>query len=373
MIAEAKRALKRAAGRAWFALFERVHPRTSQSQRPEVVLVRADGVGDLLFSLPLLESIRARVAPLRTLLVCSEAARPLVQSVGVVDEVFAYDAPRYQIDPAYRWKIWSSLRARSPQMALSLGFHRSPTSEELTLATGAPETACLSGNDEMIDGPDLLRFDRRHTTVIEVPDHIPERAKYERWAAVEGWGPVDWDRRYTLDGPIQRPLSVGKGRRHRVVLLAPGGSATIRQWPAERWVDVADRWSADPDIEVQMVGGPGDAPLLRWIAAHAKRTLAVDVASTTLELARSIVKGDLLVGIDSGPSHVAARLGVPAIVVLGGGHFSRYFPYGSAVVCNAHQECYECNWRCHRDRVYCLTDISAEHVDRAVREGLASL
>jgi ADP-heptose:LPS heptosyltransferase len=91
------------------------------------------------------------------------------------------------------------------------------------------------------------------------------------------------------------------------------------------------------------------------------------VASNTLELARWIAAGDILVGIDSAPSHMAARLGVPAVVVLGGGHFSRYFPYGSAVVCHAQQDCYECNWRCHRDRVYCLTEITVEQVDRAVR------
>jgi ADP-heptose:LPS heptosyltransferase len=337
-----------------------------------VALVRADGIGDLLFSLPLLESIRARVAPLRTVLVCSEAARPLVESVGVVDDVLAYDAPRYRTDPTYRWKIWTSLRARAPQRAMSLGFHRSPTSEELTLATGALETASLSGNDEMIDGPERLRFNRRHTNVIDVPDHVPERSKYERWAAVEGWGTVDWDRRYSLDGAMHRPEPTGEGRTRRVVLMAPGGSAAIRQWPAERWVDAADRWSNDTAIDVRLVGGPGDAPLLRWIAARAKRTISVDVASTTLELARSICKGDLLVGIDSGASHIAARWGVPAVVVLGGGHFSRYFPYGPAVVCSAHQECYECNWRCHRDRVYCLSDITVDQVDRAMRERLAA-
>jgi ADP-heptose:LPS heptosyltransferase len=372
MMARATRTLKRTAGRAWFELFERMHPPPSRSLRPEVALIRADGVGDLLFSLPLLESIRARVAPLKTVLVCSEAARPLAEAVGVADEVLAYDAPRYRTDPTYRWKIWTSLRVRAPQRALSLGFHRSPTSEELTLATGAPETASLSGNDEMIDGPERLRFNRRHTTVIDVPDHIPERLKYDRWAAIEGWGSVNWDRQYTLDGRTVRPARASRQRMRRVVLLAPGGSASIRQWPSERWVDTADRWSGDTAFEVRLVGGPGDAPLLRWIAARTKRTVFVDVASTTLELARSIMNGDVLVGIDSAPSHIAARWGVPAVVVLGGGHFSRYFPYGSAVVCNAPQVCYECNWRCHRDRVYCLTDITVDQVDRAVRERLAA-
>ncbi len=355
-------AAKRLVGRSLFHIFEMLHRRPARAERGSVVIVRADGIGDLVFSLPVLESIRRTYAPMRCVLVCNSAAASFINELGVVDEVLPYDTFRYRWNPIYRLSVWSKLRNVAPSVAISLGFHRSPTSEELTLATGAETTMCMSGNDEMIPDSDRRRFDKRYSLVVEVPDHVSERERYEVLAKSQGWPSIEWSREYSVRSirPKTRP----------VIAFCPGGSAEIRRWPLDRWVDLVQRFAQNHNVECRLIGGTPDRRLLESISSRLGDTVAMQIAVDVLSLAKHLGDADVVVGLDAGASHVATRAGIPTVVILGGGHFSRYFPYGKASVCNAVQECYECNWRCTRDKNYCLTEISPEQVRAEVERRL---
>jgi len=79
-------------------------------------------------------------------------------------------------------------------------------------------------------------------------------------------------------------------------------------------------------------------------------------------VAEVIGNASFFVGNESGLLHIAATLGVPAVGIMGGGHFSRYFPYGSARIVSHQLACFECNWRCPFPEPYCLTHITVGQV-----------
>lgn len=370
-MSEFVRSFKRLLGRAWFGL----HRATIRYSKPRdgshVVLIRADGLGDLLFSLPLIEAIRRAEAPRRTVLVCDAGAQLLLERLEIVDDLVPLDRRRYRRDPFYRWHMWEVLREVGADVAVNLQYHRSPTSDELLLATESAQTISMSGNDEMIADRDRQRSDRSIATVVDVPDHMPERLRYERLGDARGWPKVDWDRSYGAKlANIDTSDEDRSGGEGIVVAIAPGGSAAVRRWPVERWIELARGLQSDRSVRPVLVGGEMDRPLLNKIASSAGGAISIQIGGDALMLARILRKASLIVGIDAGISHLAARLGTPAVVILGGGHFSRYFPYGSARVCFERQDCYECNWRCHRDAVYCLTEISVDQVMEQIHSQL---
>jgi ADP-heptose:LPS heptosyltransferase len=76
-------------------------------------------------------------------------------------------------------------------------------------------------------------------------------------------------------------------------------------------------------------------------------------ARTTLpELLDLMKSAAAVVSNDTGPAHLAIALGVPSVVVVGGGHFGSFVPYPADVTpSNARfvfheMPCYHCFWRC---------------------------
>lgn len=107
-----------------------------------------------------------------------------------------------------------------------------------------------------------------------------------------------------------------EGRRTTVV-LAPGSGAPAKCWPADRFERLALRL-LDRGLDVRIVMGHVererfDAGLLdRW---HAR--FDVGYPPTPIELADHIRDASLFAGNDSGPTHLAAQLGVPTLALFG--------------------------------------------------------
>jgi heptosyltransferase I len=108
-----------------------------------------------------------------------------------------------------------------------------------------------------------------------------------------------------------------RGFDDRVVLL-PGAGKREKQWPVERFAELARRIGDDALV----AWGPGEEPLARAIGAE------VAPATNFRELAALLGKARLVIGADTGPLHLAAALGTPVIGLYGPTNPARNGPYG---------------------------------------------
>lgn len=104
---------------------------------------------------------------------------------------------------------------------------------------------------------------------------------------------------------------------NRIVLL-PGAGKPGKQWPVERFAELAARLGNDALV----VWGPGEEPLARAIGAE------VAPATNFRELAFILKRARLVVGADTGPLHLAAALGTPLVGLYGPTDPARNGPYG---------------------------------------------
>jgi len=121
-----------------------------------------------------------------------------------------------------------------------------------------------------------------------------------------------------------------------------------------------------------LVGGKGER-----VPQDSRLTLSAETrdlrGQTTLEeLAQEITQADIFLGVDTGPAHLALALGKPTVVVLGGGDYGRFFPYGKARVVMRPMDCFQCHWECRYDRALCLDEIPPLEIVKAVEEALKS-
>jgi ADP-heptose:LPS heptosyltransferase len=156
---------------------------------------------------------------------------------------------------------------------------------------------------------------------------------------------------------------------HRIgVVLLPGSRWPTKMWPETHWRALG-RALLEAGLQVTVLGGPGDAPVLERLALGG---LDVLDAGRDLERAMTRLTGfTCAVGNDSGLTHLAAAVGTPTVVLFGPTRASRWAPQGDAVTVVARPPpCSPCSdygaRPCRQARRLCLDDLTVAQVLSAV-------
>jgi hypothetical protein len=132
-------------------------------------------------------------------------------------------------------------------------------------------------------------------------------------------------------GAWQEPLSVPEplaeaGRRaleaagwdggRPLALVHPGAGSRDKRWPAEAFAEVLGRLAGRGPLRVVVHQGPADADAVQALGRHLGCAVPVLREAPLDVLAGALAHADAYLGNDSGPSHLAAALGVPGVVVF---------------------------------------------------------
>jgi ADP-heptose:LPS heptosyltransferase len=257
---------------------------------PQLVILRALGLGDLLAGVPALRALADAFPEHHRVLLCLPAYRDLVLREGLADAV----EPHHGLDPVTE-------RLAAPDVAVDL-HGRGPGSQPL-----------------------LIALRPRRLIAFAHPD-IPETAGHPQWAAaeheVQRWCrllaesgvPAD-PARLDIEPP---PEAVGGPGSERPTVIHPGAQFEARRWPADRFAAVA-RYEAEAGHPVVVTGTAAERPLAEAVAAGAglPRSSVVAGDTTVDQLARLVAGAGRVVSGDTGIAHLATALGTPSVVLFG--------------------------------------------------------
>lgn len=102
-------------------------------------------------------------------------------------------------------------------------------------------------------------------------------------------------------------------------LLVPGGSPhrLDKRWPAGRYARLAKRL-ADDGFGVGVIGGPAEADVVREIREGAAAVRDLTGKTDFAQIAALGARAALVVGNDTGPTHLAAAAGAPTLALFSG-------------------------------------------------------
>ncbi|QDU88469.1 Lipopolysaccharide core heptosyltransferase RfaQ [Pirellulimonas nuda] len=125
-----------------------------------------------------------------------------------------------------------------------------------------------------------------------------------------------------LDFPIGPESEAVADRFARRYLAGPTAAIFVvastpeRQWPLERFAELADRL-ADSGLRPLLLYGPGQEGAARSVADRMRRQALVDYPQLGFaELRGVLARCDLFIGNDGGPHHVATAAGVPSVTLF---------------------------------------------------------
>jgi ADP-heptose:LPS heptosyltransferase len=337
----------------------------ASNQPASVLLLRSDRIGDQILFLPFLASLRRQLPFTQIHLAVPEDVAPIYRLWGEVDRLHTFRRDEGHQSANYRQEILQRLPAAVDWVILP-AFNGEKLSFKLASGIRAKRKVAFDGEFRGLKSRHRAKYRNIATEHVAVPDpDLHELEKYRLLLRHLGLQPE-------IEAPlISRPVSAGgsprRGRAPRL-LVAMGTVNPIKEYP--HWKAVVAELEEKIRPEWVLIGGggdegtPGPAPLF---AAERTRDLR---GKTSLEaLAGEIVHADLFLGVDTGPAHLALALGVPTVVILGGGDYGRFFPYGKSRVVLHRMECFQCHWECRFDRALCLHEISPRKV---VQEVLAA-
>jgi len=113
-------------------------------------------------------------------------------------------------------------------------------------------------------------------------------------------------------------------------ILNPGAGWGAKQWPAERYGEVARELARD-GVKSLINFGPGEAALALAVEEVSEGT-AQKVTCTLPQLIALTRWARLFIGGDTGPLHLAAALGVPVVGIYGPTNPARNGPFGTRSV-----------------------------------------
>lgn len=159
------------------------------------------------------------------------------------------------------------------------------------------------------------------------------------------------------------------------IVWCPFGHDRIRDYPISAWRTAISE-IARPGSRLRILGATSRLPDLQACAAVASSTgatITVTADASPREFVAHLAAARLVLTVESAAAHIATALDKPAVILVGGGHFGWFAPWGESRRqrwVNHRVSCYGCNWECHRSRVECVTDIAPTLIAQALREVL---
>lgn len=334
-------------------------------QPNNLLIIKPSSLGDIIHALPTVSALRRTFPHARiSWLVKSEWAE-ILEGHPDLSEVIPVD---FRVRGW--WEIISTVRARAFDCIVDLqGLFRSGLLAALSGASlrvgfargreGSPwwytHRVPVPGDDDV---PwrilDVHAVDRN----LEVAKFLGASTEPPRF-----WLPR-WDEDRTV---INQVLAEAGVQRHdRLVAVAPSSRRTMKNWPMERFLDVAVSL-AERGRKIVLIGSPRDHPIGRRFA-DALGTALINLIGKTRIRQLSLVFDHvrLCIANDSGPIHVAAACRVPVIACFGPTNPNATGPYGTGHVSMVSRTtaCRPCGLRTCRNAHYleCLESISVEDV-----------
>ncbi len=140
------------------------------------------------------------------------------------------------------------------------------------------------------------------------------------------------------------------------VALNPGAAWTVKQWPPQRFAQLADMLSGE-GFTVVLIGGKESVAAAEVEKLCKSKPINLSGETSLAELVALIGLAKAHVGGDTGSSHIAAALGIPAVGLYSATRPERSCPYGQID-------------RCHYDPRG-LDYIEAADVFKTVREAIS--
>jgi ADP-heptose:LPS heptosyltransferase len=331
------------------------------AKQPHLLIIRPDHLGDLILATPILHALKVQAPDAHITMMVGPWSREVIARHPDIDATLTCPFPGFQRAPQkplapYRllFQMARQLRSAHYDLAINLrpdfwwgaaliylagiprriGYAIQPGTPFLThtLAVSEPEHATVSNLRLASTG--LLTLGYKQLNEPYTPERYPLH-----------FVPTQEERNWISE----RLAATGITPEMPVVVIHPGTGAAVKLWRNEAWShcanSISETSSSARQIHIVLTGSPSERPLLAEIASGMKTPPLLLSEMTVGQLAAMLARALFVLGVDSGPLHLAVAQNTRTLELFGPTDERIFGPWGEPeqhIVIRATQKCPGC-------------------------------
>lgn len=298
--------------------------RLDPHQAPRILILRLSAIGDVVMASGLLPALRSRWPDAHVAWMVEPAALPLLAHNPRVDELIVW--PRAEWRQLWRERRFGVLARRvlalrrtlrDGHFDLVLDLQGLLKSAVWGWLSGAPRRICLIGREgshwlatERVTPPSTGNPKRMGTEYRYLAQHLGAIEAAFQPDLVVGTEARD-DAREAL-----RASGIEPQPNRAYAVLCPFTTRAQKHWFEDRWTALAHRLLEAGRVPV-LLGGPGDREAAARIASGAPGLINL-AGRLKLDASVAVISdAALLIGVDTGLTHMGSALRVPTVALFG--------------------------------------------------------
>lgn len=311
---------------------------SNERRNSRILVVNPFGIGDVLFTTPIIESIKKERLKNYVGYVCNIRTAPLILSNPNIDKVFIFEKDEYR----YLWKI-SKIRciAKLYRLLKDIRNERFDLCLDLSLAQEYGLFLRLAGIRERI-GYNYRNRGIFLTKRIELANGYSDRHMVDYYMGLLDLARIrppenpalriyipDEDKKRAQDLLLLKGIADNEG----FVCIVPGAGASWgatsfrKQWSKEHFRKLAKALADGMKTKVVLLGSNDDKAICDYIKGEEGRCINLCGETDLLTFIAIIAKAKLLITNDGGPLHIAVAQGTKTVSIFGPVDEKVYGPY----------------------------------------------
>jgi predicted lipopolysaccharide heptosyltransferase III len=345
----------------------------------KILFIRLRSLGDTLLTTPLYAALKAWRPDLRvSVLVEKPNDEVLVRNPDILDVHALPPAGKETLSLSLlRVRLTAIKRLRAEHFDCCLNLHGGSTSALFTWLSRATYRVglknfrnpyCYNVRIELQPGNSFRG--KRHTV-----EHQME------WLHTLGMPRAEVPKMRVFPDPIISAQVEAKLIRQGIrpgipyCVIQPTSKFRTKEWTPQGFAEISDHLQNAYGYRTVLTGGPDEGFKLKQVIRHCQSEPVVLCQISVAELMGVIKSANLFIGNDSGPTHLAAALGIPTIVLYGSSDSQVWYPWKAQY--QMVQNPYACNpcpgYRCTvYDEPKCILSITPSQVKIAIERLLAA-
>jgi heptosyltransferase I len=285
-----------------------------------ILIIRPSAIGDVVMASPMISVLREAYPEAHIAWLIEPSVRDLLINNSGLNEVIVW--PKNQWRDLFKQHHFLSLKREVTKFAQQLRLREFDLALDVQGLLRSRWLAWLSGARERIGFKSKEPGEFLMTRIVSRGAHTGMMGSEYHYMMQElGLTPGDFHPEIAISSEDETTAADmlkahDIGPRHAV--FAPFTTRPQKHWFEDRWADLAGLIQGRLDMPVIILGGKGDSERAEIIKLAAPKNLFDLTGKTTLGQGAAIIKNSsLLIGVDTGLTHMGGAFDCPTIALFG--------------------------------------------------------